>query len=228
MTAGTVAGMVEYTSNNKSKLAKSAGSGSAAMVGLAVAGPLGFIAGSYLGGKAVGSIVKDDAQGEELKLSQQNPVIQGNTKLASDVSSTSPKHAAHYADKGAPLNSSQYSSLYQSGGNMEYNKSSQVQPQYNHNQSQLHAQNQNRYEYGKNASKATQLSSSQYSSLHQSGGNMEYNKSSQVQPQQQNETESYKFGDFTKSIIAKGKKSDGRNEKDGYRFGDFTRGLFSG
>merc|ERR1719215_920487 len=183
MTAGTVAGMVEYTSNNKSKLAKSAGSGSAAMVGLAVAGPLGFIAGSYLGGKAVGSIVKDDAQGDELKLSQQNPVIQGNTKLASDVSSTSPKHAAHYADKGAPLNSSQYSSLYQSGGNMEYNKSSQVQPQYNHNQSQLHAQNQNRYEYGKNASKATQLSSSQYSSLHQSGGNVEYNKSSQVQPQ---------------------------------------------
>ena len=64
MTAGTVAGMVEYTSNNKSKLAKSAGSGSAAMVGLAVAGPLGFIAGSYLGGKAVGSIVKDDAQGK--------------------------------------------------------------------------------------------------------------------------------------------------------------------
>jgi len=38
---------------------------------------------------------------------------------------------------------------------------------------------------------------------------------------------SYRFGDVTRSIVAKGKKSSGRREEDGYKFGDFTRGLFS-
>jgi hypothetical protein len=38
--------------------------------------------------------------------------------------------------------------------------------------------------------------------------------------------EGYRFGDITRSIVAKGKKSSGRSEKDGYKFGDFTRGLF--
>lgn len=37
----------------------------------------------------------------------------------------------------------------------------------------------------------------------------------------------YKFGDITKSIIANGKKSDGRKKDSSYKFGDFTRGLFS-
>ena len=63
MTAGAVSGVTEYAGNNKKKLASSAGSGAAAMVGLAVAGPLGFVAGSYLGGKAGGSIVSEDKQG---------------------------------------------------------------------------------------------------------------------------------------------------------------------
>ena len=64
MTAGVIAGTAEYAGNNKSKLVKSAGSGTAAMVGLAVAGPLGFVAGSYLGGKAAGSMVRDDSKGK--------------------------------------------------------------------------------------------------------------------------------------------------------------------
>lgn len=43
---------------------------------------------------------------------------------------------------------------------------------------------------------------------------------------QQKQTEGYKFGDFTKGIVNKGKKARGKDESSGYKFGDFTRGLF--
>lgn len=36
----------------------------------------------------------------------------------------------------------------------------------------------------------------------------------------------YQFGDFTRSIINKGRQNSGRSEHDSYKFGDFTRGLF--
>jgi len=44
---------------------------------------------------------------------------------------------------------------------------------------------------------------------------------------QQKQTEGYKFGDFTKGIVNKGKKARGKDESSGYKFGDFTRGLFN-
>ena len=43
---------------------------------------------------------------------------------------------------------------------------------------------------------------------------------------QKEQTEGYKFGDFTKGIVNKGKKARGQDESSGYKFGDFTRGLF--
>jgi hypothetical protein len=36
----------------------------------------------------------------------------------------------------------------------------------------------------------------------------------------------YTFGDLSRSVVAKGKKKDGRGANDGYKFGDFTKGLF--
>ena len=53
----------EYVVNNKGKLASVGGSSVGSMVGLAVAGPIGFLAGSYLGGKAGKTAVGEDAQG---------------------------------------------------------------------------------------------------------------------------------------------------------------------
>jgi hypothetical protein len=43
---------------------------------------------------------------------------------------------------------------------------------------------------------------------------------------ERSEEQGYRFGDLTRSIVAKGKKTSGRSEQDGYKFGDFTRGLF--
>jgi len=37
----------------------------------------------------------------------------------------------------------------------------------------------------------------------------------------------YEFGDFTRGLVARGKKSRGANQQEGYRFGDFTRGIFA-
>jgi hypothetical protein len=45
-------------------------------------------------------------------------------------------------------------------------------------------------------------------------------------PQQPKQEQGYKFGDLTRSVIAKGKAKDGRSSNDSYKFGDFTRGLF--
>ena len=42
-----------------------------------------------------------------------------------------------------------------------------------------------------------------------------------TQPQQaQQAGQGYKFGDLSRSVIAKGKKGDGRDEKNGYKFGE--------
>ena len=45
------------------------------------------------------------------------------------------------------------------------------------------------------------------------------NRNHQSQQQQQ-ETSSYKFGDLTRGIVAKGKQADGRGQDSGYKFGE--------
>jgi hypothetical protein len=51
-------------------------------------------------------------------------------------------------------------------------------------------------------------------------------RAASAQPQVQKKEETgYRFGDFTRSIVAEGKKNSGRSKKDGYKFGDFTRGF---
>eukprot|EP00557_Chaetoceros_sp_GSL56_P002825 CAMPEP_0176501538 /NCGR_PEP_ID=MMETSP0200_2-20121128/14213_1 /TAXON_ID=947934 /ORGANISM="Chaetoceros sp., Strain GSL56" /LENGTH=2268 /DNA_ID=CAMNT_0017900429 /DNA_START=305 /DNA_END=7111 /DNA_ORIENTATION=+ len=65
---------------------------------------------------------------------------------------------------------------------------------------------------------------SQYQTVH---GTQKTTKKTTNAPQNNStKKDGYKFGDFTKSIVAKGKKSDGRKEDSSYKFGDFTRGLF--
>ena len=63
LTVGVATAGGEYVVNNKGKLASVGGSGVGSMVGLAVAGPIGFLAGSYFGGKAGKRAVGEDAQG---------------------------------------------------------------------------------------------------------------------------------------------------------------------
>lgn len=45
------------------------------------------------------------------------------------------------------------------------------------------------------------------------------------QPRQPFDGGSYRFGDMTKSVVARGKRKGGRDVSEKYKFGDFTRGL---
>ena len=69
-------------------------------------------------------------------------------------------------------------------------------PQYNQQSMQSRVQMQN------------QMNARQQQSFH-----------TQQHQAQQNQERGYKFGDLTKSVIAKGKQADGRNNDDGYKFG---------
>jgi hypothetical protein len=62
MTVGSAAAMGEYVKNNKAKLSTAGGSGIGAVVGMAVAGPLGYVAGSYLGGKVMKDLVDNEVK----------------------------------------------------------------------------------------------------------------------------------------------------------------------
>ena len=60
-TVGAATAAADYTGRNKGKLASAGGAGMGSMVGMAVAGPLGFVVGSYLGGKTGKAAVEEDA-----------------------------------------------------------------------------------------------------------------------------------------------------------------------
>lgn len=69
-TVGAVKGMGEYAGNNKQKLASAGGAGVASVIGMAVAGPIGFMAGSYLGSKVGESAVKGNTSNDSRKVIQ--------------------------------------------------------------------------------------------------------------------------------------------------------------
>ena len=60
-TVGAATAAADYTGRNKGKLASAGGAGMGSMVGMAVAGPLGFVVGSYVGGKIGKAAVEEDA-----------------------------------------------------------------------------------------------------------------------------------------------------------------------
>ena len=73
LTAGSARAVGGYASNNKAKLTTAGGTGISSAVGFAVAGPLGFIAGSYFGGKAVKKVVGEDNPSKQASAAHSNP-----------------------------------------------------------------------------------------------------------------------------------------------------------
>jgi len=236
LTAGAISGVAEYAGKNKTKLVTSAGSGSAAMIGLAVAGPLGFVAGSHLGGKAVGSLFRED----DGKTSIQNQMTTRQGSLESTYSNTNAissnyiyssqypgqrqqqqQHKQVTTCQQSQANQQQYSHS-SAGGHSQaksqnYNLSATVQHQYqcsHHDQSTASQStlSQNGFLY-KHPQAYTQNKMNTRQQLY----SQPQNRNQHIQ--QQKQQKSYEFGDFTKNIIAKGKKSDGRSETDGYKFG---------
>ena len=90
--------------------------------------------------------------------------------------------------------------------NQPYQGETQYQQPYNQHQGQLHHQ------------RNTPMQGHTYrGDVSQSQHNNSI-RHTQMQHQSQHQ-QGYKFGDVTRSIVAKGKKASGRNEDDGYKFG---------
>ena len=91
-TAAAMDDLCDYTVENKTKLSTAFGSGSGAMVGLAIAGPLGFVAGSMLGGKSAKTLVGGDDKDSQ----RQTPHNQQSSNTAPTVSQQHTNRTPHH------------------------------------------------------------------------------------------------------------------------------------
>jgi hypothetical protein len=174
LTVGVAKATGEYVGNNKGKLASAGGSGIGSMVGLAVAGPLGFVAGSYFGSKAGKSITGEDAA----KISE------------SEKSSPSQYQASYNANVG---------NQYQQG---HQQVNSRQQQSYNHSstqqayQSHLH-QPRSQYNQTQQAQTQQQQDSQGYKFGSITKGILAKGKESDGRSKK----DGYKFGDFSRGLF---------------------------
>lgn len=185
-------------SENKTKLASAGSSGVCSLVGLAAAGPIGLIAGSYIGSKTAQTVLNDETSEEQTEMKSQPERTRDPTQKT----------------------------IY---------PGDHLQQQYQHKQqhSTLIGQQVSTYPKSSTAQSRTpdqqeRYSQKQISAIENRNMVPSNNYSTRRQQQQQNQRvdNGYKFGDFTRSIISKGKQADSRSTESGYKFGDFTRGLF--
>ena len=86
LTTGVASSAGQYVGENKARLGSAAASGVGMTIGLAVAGPIGLVAGSYLGAKAGGHALKESGQGGDAKkiASINSAIDNATTDLHSD------------------------------------------------------------------------------------------------------------------------------------------------
>jgi len=267
----TASAASSYASDNRVRLSTAAGSGVGMAVGLAVAGPLGLVAGSVLGGQAAKRLVERNA-GDP---SNGNATVEQSLEGASDTTSPSPNTEPFDVfavdpsqiqvvseTQGAPFYpslSSQTHAVEVPQGHAEFsgrsnllngeqqrttrsstdsdNQQTQTAQQSLHyvspNNSMSAFDTTNRYpgqgnQAGTGAHGLSQPPRYQHEphsaqTTHQQPGPTRQSPSQGHGGQQQG---SYKFGDYTKSMISRGKDTRGKDASSGYKFGDFSRGLF--
>ena len=275
-TVGASRSVCNYTTQNKSRLAAASGSGMGMTIGAAVAGPLGFVAGGYIGSKLGGSEFEED----DAKLATSD-----NTMLNSDASETSHHRQGQAMNEeswaataligsdadllglNAPVAGQRQSDNYQpsvtqDAGKLEHSRPSLMEtnekssvvgsdtdllglgyhydsPTANHT-----LQLENRTPQPTEPPKLQLETSAFQSPIAACAPTIQptttYCQSTdqtsaappiaRIHPlqhsQQAAEDQGYRFGDLTRSAVARGKRRDGRGESEGYKFGDFTRGLF--
>lgn len=242
-TVGTAKALGNYGEKNSRKLASAGASGAAATIGLAIAGPVGLLAGAYMGGKMVGDgkgeRQQQVQQGEQrLQLKQpperafdplrQNqkqqfvctpqqeqqgmPMVYARQQQTVDIPMVNAQIISHEQVYAEPVTNTV------SNDRLRGNNSSRHQNMYQ----QPHSEETRRQSYSSQRHQSHQF---QFTQPLQNQQYQHYESQSNPHPQQQQE-KAYKFGDFTRGIVAKGKKADGRSQDSGYKFGDFTRGLF--
>ena len=196
---GAAKGAADYAANNKSRLGSAGGSGVGMVIGCAVAGPLGLVAGSLLGSSLGGAAFKDgDAPSE--------------TQAAQGVIGMSPTQHQHQniQQQRQPQQQQQQQQQQQNVYQQPPRQLQQMQQQQYHQQQTQQRQQYQQHNYQQ------QRPPQQHQHQHQQ----------QRPPQPPQQQQGYRFGDLTRSVVAKGKEKSGRSGSDSYKFGDFTRGLF--
>ena len=225
-TTGAASSAGQYASENKSRLGSAGGGGAGMMVGLALAGPIGLVAGSILGARAGRRAFEEDSQ-------KQDSTLQDSTTSQATGAASQARilpHPSHYEQTQlprayqVPSEPSQYAQ-HTSAAHPVHVRQRAVSSTHHQQPYQAHpTQHQQQQQHGAMPNAYQQSAHQPPPQQHAYGANAYRQQHQQPPPQQQEQ--GYRFGDLTRSVTAAGKKKDGRSEKDGYKFGDFTRGFF--
>lgn len=197
----------EYADKNSGRLGSAAGSTVGLIAGSALLGPVGLVAGAIMGAKAGAAAFRNKQQ-------QSEPSQATLSKESSQSSSQSFMNGASQPvdlldDSNVPRESGEHPPMgaFAPPPNMQTPAHTAYPPA----QEMVGAQPQPMLTHHESYQQQQPVPPSQHQQrqLADRGGG-----------------EGYKFGDFSRRIVAKGKAKDGRSSQDGYKFGDFTRGLF--
>jgi hypothetical protein len=208
-----------YMAKNKARYSAVAGSSVGAMVGLAVAGPIGLIAGSLAGGAATQSYMskKQEAKAEgkkgkgliDLLAEEENgdrydqsvEPGQGFAPAGRPTKAAVTTATATASRESLPSQDEQARS-FRLGDNLRYfTKKEEVKIDRKKGLIDLQAEEENGNKYEQTAEEM--LSSPE------------------------GEGQPYRLGDNFRGMVSRGQKAAGRDEGSPYKFGDFSRGLFS-
>ncbi|KAL9180858.1 hypothetical protein ACHAXT_011311 [Thalassiosira profunda] len=195
-TSGTARAAGSYASDNRCRLAGAGGSAMGMVAGAALLGPVGFVAGSLVGGSAAKSSMAA-LTGDPKK---KKPALEEHRHSANDANAMQ-----YQSNSQAP---DLLSSEYQQHG--PPSSAPPVQPTQQARQGgavQQQQQHQHQQQYPPQQSNHSSMPATAHQAIDRGH-------------------EGYRFGDVTRGIVARGKKADGRDANSGYKFGDFTRGLF--
>lgn len=202
----------EYTDKNSGRLGSAAGSTVGLIAGSALLGPVGLVAGAIMGAKAGAAAFHNKQQ-------QSQP-------SQSTLSNESRQSSSHSFMNEASQPVDLLSNSNVPTGSGEHPPMEAFAPPsmntYENMQTPVHTASHLAQEMAGAQQHPVPIHHESY----QQQQPVPPSQHQQRQPAGQGGGEGYKFGDFSRRIVAKGKAKDGRSSQDGYKFGDFTRGLF--
>mmetsp|Transcript_3782 Transcript_3782/g.5904 ORF Transcript_3782/g.5904 Transcript_3782/m.5904 type:complete len:455 (+) Transcript_3782:1076-2440(+) len=212
-TSGTVKGLGNYTSENKCRLAGAGGSAMGMGLGAALLGPIGFVAGSMIGGSAAKSSMAALAGADPKKDSQRLEEYQYSTKRSNMSTQRQQQHQHHQQQQHQQQPNNQVNAVFSSCDTHQVTKGSSQHQRNNHLpvQPPMYQTQINRQSGNNSSNYFPHRPHSQANAHAESTTDHQANKID-------NSQQGYQFGDVTRGIVAKGKKADGRGDNSGYKF----------
>jgi len=242
-TAGAVNATGNYAVENRCRLAGAGGSAYGMMAGAALLGPVGFVAGSLIGGAAaktgMTALTGDPKKGKQ-RIEAQSQYSASNPSATAEQQQLSQSVYSNHAPDFFSYDN--HTHAPPPGGGFQRQANHQRAAQSNAHQQQRQSMNASQNHFQQSQSQAYDNASAPTASAgtgngsrypaqqpyHQVKSRTASNTHAPTASQTSranNEQQGYQFGDLTRGVVAKGKAARG-DENSGYKFGDFTRGLF--